>query len=136
MPRVAVGVDAGGSSTVAALALDGSFVRAIEGPAANASSAGIACASETIADTVLSALDGAQPHALFVGAAGAGRADVASGIQETLQGRFPSTRIEVRDDAYIALRAVVPSGDGVVLIAGTGSIAYAEHAGESFRAGG
>lgn len=136
MPRVTVGVDAGGTSTVAALALDGAFVRAIDGPAANASSAGIESASETIAETVLSALDGAQPHALFVGAAGAGRADVADRIRETLQGRFPATKIAVRDDAYIALRAAVPSGDGVVLIAGTGSIAYAEHDGESFRAGG
>lgn len=136
MPRVTVGVDAGGTSTVAALALDGEFVRAIDGPAANASSAGVEFASETIAETVLCALDGAQPHALFVGAAGAGRADVAQGIRDTLQGRFPSAKIEVRDDAYIALRAAVPAGDGVVLIAGTGSIAYAERSGESFRAGG
>lgn len=136
MPRITVGVDAGGTSTVAALANDGEFVRSVAGPAANASSAGIAYAAQTIADTVLLALDGAHPHALFVGAAGAGRAQVASELKDVLQARFPESRIDVRDDAYIALRAVVPQGDGVVLISGTGSIAYAERGSESFRAGG
>ena len=136
MPRITVGVDAGGTSTIAALASDGEFVRSIQGPAANASSAGIARAGETIADTVTLALDGAEPHALFVGAAGAGRSDVAQALTDVLKERFPSSRIGVRDDAYIALRAVVPQGDGVVLVCGTGSIAYAERGGESFRAGG
>lgn len=136
MPRITVGVDAGGTSTVAALASDGEFVRSVQGPPANASSAGIARAGETIAGTVALALDGAEPHALFVGAAGAGRPEVAESLKDALQARFPSSRIGVRDDAYIALRAVVPQGDGVVLVCGTGSIAYAERAGESFRAGG
>ncbi|MGA7200268.1 MAG: BadF/BadG/BcrA/BcrD ATPase family protein, partial [Candidatus Cybelea sp.] len=39
-------------------------------------------------------------------------------------------------DARIALRAALPEGDGLVLIAGTGSIAYAEIAAQTFRAGG
>jgi N-acetylglucosamine kinase-like BadF-type ATPase len=42
----------------------------------------------------------------------------------------------VRDDAYIALRASIPQGDGVVVIAGTGSIAYAQHGEDGYRCGG
>lgn len=136
MPRIVVGVDAGGSKTVAALAQDGQFIRAFEGIAANPSSRGIEAASETIADTITGALDGAHPHAVFVGAAGARRSSVAEAIKETLCARFPGASVAVSDDARIALRAAVAEGDGVVLIAGTGSVAYAEHAGKSYTCGG
>lgn len=136
MPRLVVGVDAGGTSTVAALSQDGNLLRTREGVAANPSSRGIEAASDTIAQTITSALDGAIPQAIFVGAAGAGREQVAQLIEETLRSRFPAARITVRDDACIALRAAVSSGDGLVLIAGTGSVAYAERDGVGYRAGG
>jgi glucosamine kinase len=136
MPRIVVGVDAGGTSTIAALAQDGHLIRTHEGGAANASSRGVEAASDTIAQTITAALDGGIPAAIFVGAAGAGREEIAQLIQETLTSRFPGARIAVRDDACIALRSAVPSGDGLVLIAGTGSVAYAEHDGVAFRAGG
>lgn len=136
MPRIAVGVDAGGTSTVAALVQDGRLIRTHQGSAANPSSRGIEAASNTIAQTITAALDGAIPQAIFVGAAGAGREQVAQSIEESLQSRFPGAQITVRDDACIALRAAVPTGDGLVLIAGTGSAAYAEHEGVGYRAGG
>ena len=136
MPRVVIGVDAGGSSTVAALAQDGAILRTISGPPANASVCGAEEASSAIADTIVAALDGALPHAIFVGAAGAGRPGVAAAISETLQSRFSHARIGVRDDAYIALRACVPEGDGAVLVAGTGSIAFAVSGSAEFRCGG
>ncbi len=136
MPRIVVGVDAGGTSTLAAFAQDGRLVRTHEGIAANASSCGVEAASNTIAQTITEALDGAIPAAIFVGAAGAAREEIAQSIKEALESRFPGARVAVRDDASIALRAVVPSGDGLVLIAGTGSFAYAEHAGIAYRAGG
>jgi glucosamine kinase len=136
MSRIVVGVDAGGTSTVAAVAKDGRFLRAHQAVAANASSKGIEAASNTIAQAILAALDGALPDAIFVGAAGAGRSEVAQGIEQTLQSRFPEARVRVRDDGYIALRAVVPEGDGAVLVAGTGSIAYAQRGDREFRCGG
>ncbi|MGA8535327.1 MAG: BadF/BadG/BcrA/BcrD ATPase family protein, partial [Candidatus Tumulicola sp.] len=49
---------------------------------------------------------------------------------------FPGARVAVTHDAHIALRAAVPAGDGIVLIAGTGSLAYADVRGKRFRAGG
>ena len=42
----------------------------------------------------------------------------------------------VGDDAAIALRAAVPAGPGVVLIAGTGSVAYAENGDRKVLVGG
>lgn len=136
MPNLVVGVDAGGSSTVVALAQDGAVLRTHSGPGANPSSAGVEAASASIADAILAVLDGAFPHAIFVGAAGAARDEVSSTLRSTLESRFPGARVGVRDDAYIALRACVPEGDGAVLVAGTGSIAYAQRGQEEFRCGG
>ena len=134
--RVAVGVDAGGTSTVAAVSLDGRHERKTEGSAANASSKGVAQAGTIVADVVFAALNGLQPDAIYVGAAGAGRPGVAEALEHILTQRFPAAAICVRDDAHIALRAGVPQGDGSVLVAGTGSIAYAEVGAGRFRSGG
>jgi len=136
MPYVAVGVDAGGTSTLAAVAQDGEVLRTHAGPPANAGIAGAEGAADAIASTILAALDGALPHAIFVGAAGAGRSDVSAAICGALESRFPAARIRVRDDAYIALRACIPEGDGAVLISGTGSIAFAVHGERQIRCGG
>ncbi|HEV3153564.1 MAG TPA: BadF/BadG/BcrA/BcrD ATPase family protein [Candidatus Baltobacteraceae bacterium] len=136
MPHVVVGVDAGGTTTVAALSQDGEVLRTVSGPAANPSICGVENAGSIIGDLIVSALDGALPHAIFVGAAGAGRDDVASAICSALESRFGGARVAVRDDAYIALRAAVPQGDGAVIVAGTGSIGFAIRGGEEFRSGG
>jgi N-acetylglucosamine kinase-like BadF-type ATPase len=136
MPTVTIGVDAGGTSTIAAIARDGKLQRTHEGAAANASSRGVEPASETIVQTILAVLDGAMPDAIVVGAAGAGRSGVASAIEGAIRARFAPARVLVRDDAFIALRAVVPAGDGAVVIAGTGSIAYAERDNRAYRSGG
>ncbi|MDQ2662980.1 MAG: hypothetical protein M3Y18_02960 [Candidatus Eremiobacteraeota bacterium] len=134
--RIAVGVDAGGTSTVAAVSGDGDLLRKRNGPPSNASSHGIRTAGTAIADTILESLEGASPNAIYVGAAGAGRTEVARELEIFLLGRFPNAAIHVRDDAHIALRAGVPHGDASVLVAGTGSIAYAEVGAECFRSGG
>lgn len=136
MPRIVVGVDAGGTSTVAAVSQDGELVRTHSGPPANPSVRGVEAASAEIAETIADALDGALPHAIFVGAAGAARSEVSNQIEETLHSRFGGARVAVRDDAFIALRAGIPQGDGAVLLAGTGSIAYAICGDSEFRCGG
>lgn len=132
---ICVGVDAGGTSTVAA-ASNGSGVREARGPGANPSTLGIGDAADVILTTVREALDGAQPDALYVGAAGAGRPAVAEPLRDLLASAFPAARVRVADDAAIALRAAIPDGDGAVLIAGTGSVAYAEGAARGHRVGG
>jgi N-acetylglucosamine kinase-like BadF-type ATPase len=136
MPRIAVGVDAGGTKTAVVYSVDGKRVRVDTHGAVSASLKGTEAAANAIATAIASTTDGAIPHAIFVGAAGAGRADVADGIRSALESRFANAKVGVRDDAYIALRAAIPEGDGVVLIAGTGSIAYAQRGNEGYRCGG
>ncbi len=134
MPII-VGVDAGGTSIECAVAFgDETILRA--GDAANVRTTGIEGAAERIAATVRAGLRGEMFDALTVGAAGAGDPPVASALEAALRRFFPSGTIAVRDDAEIALRAAVPDGDAVALIAGTGSIAYAQIGGKTHRAGG
>jgi N-acetylglucosamine kinase-like BadF-type ATPase len=71
------------------------------------------------------------------GLAGAGRESVSSTMLQFLQEEFPGALAQVTTDCEIALEAAVGSGPGVVLISGTGSIAYGRNAaGEIARAGG
>jgi N-acetylglucosamine kinase-like BadF-type ATPase len=133
---ICVGVDAGGTATIAAVSDDGAFVREVRGAGANPTTRGVDDAAGVIAQTVRAALNGAQAGAIHVGAAGAGRASVAARLEQQLASAFPAARITVGDDASIALRAGLPEGDGAVLIAGTGSVAYAERDGDARRVGG
>ena len=137
MKGIAVGVDAGGTSTRAAMSRDGVFEMVHEAGGASASALGIEEAANRIAAAIVAATRGEMPDALYVGAAGAGRAGVPEKLEALLGARFRGARIGVGDDASIVLRAVARQGPGMVLVAGTGSIAYAENAtGERFRAGG
>jgi N-acetylglucosamine kinase-like BadF-type ATPase len=133
---IAVGVDAGGSHTTAVAMRDGELLRPATGPGANAAVAGIDRAAAAIGDIIAAATESALPDAVVVGVAGAGMERTASALLAALAARFPQTRIEVTDDAHVALRAAVPAGEAIALIAGTGSIAYAEIGGKTFRAGG
>ncbi len=136
MPSIAVGVDAGGSKTAVVHAIDGERSSIEVRGGANASTRGSENAAAVIAEAVERSLDGAMPHAIFVGAAGAAREEVRESIETALRSRYASARIRVRDDAYIALRASVPEGDGVVVISGTGSITYAQRGEDGYRCGG
>lgn len=71
------------------------------------------------------------------GLAGAGLATVARRCADFLAQEFPRAAVHVVPDYEIALEAAVGAGPGIVLIAGTGSVAYGRNAlGETARAGG
>jgi N-acetylglucosamine kinase-like BadF-type ATPase len=70
---VVVGVDAGGSRTLAAAAHDNDEPRTFAGDAANLQVCGVERAAETIAAAVTNVLAGEPADAIAVGAAGAGR---------------------------------------------------------------
>ncbi|MBC5799274.1 MAG: hypothetical protein GIX03_05710 [Candidatus Eremiobacteraeota bacterium] len=131
---IAVGVDAGGTSTVAALSRDGAYVAEARGGAANASTLGAEAAVESIVATVSQLTE--QPGSLFVAAAGAARPDTREAVRSGLARRFPGARLAVEDDTRVALRAGHAAGPGIVLIAGTGSVAYAENGERRIRIGG
>jgi glucosamine kinase len=133
---IAVGVDAGGTSTVAALSRGGRFERVTRGGPANASSQGVAAAAGTILETIRELSGAEQPQALYLAAAGAGNAETAGALEDALHAAFPAARLTVADDARCALRAAIPDGPGAVLIAGTGSVAYAENGEARVRVGG
>ncbi|MDQ6942473.1 MAG: hypothetical protein M3169_08175 [Candidatus Eremiobacteraeota bacterium] len=133
---ISVGVDAGGTSTVAALSKDGEFIRDAQGRGANATTLGVDDAADVIITTLRDVLDGDRADAIYVGAAGAGRARIAGQLQELIAIAFRGASVVVGDDASVAFRAAIPDGDGAVLIAGTGSIAYAERGQQTQRVGG
>jgi len=134
---VAVGVDAGGTSTNVAVSHGGAFVREVQGPGASATALGVDDAANVIVTTVRRALaEREHADAVFIGAAGAGRETVARALEGLVGSAFRGARVVVGDDAAIALRAAVPSGPGAVVVAGTGSIAYAENGDRRVRVGG
>jgi len=133
---IAIGVDAGGTATVAAVSRTGSAIREATGPAANATTAGVAASAAAIVATMRTALGEDRPDSVHAGVAGAGRPQVAHELEAAIAQAFPSARVVVSDDASIALRAAIPAGPGVILIAGTGSVAYAENGGIHALVGG
>jgi N-acetylglucosamine kinase-like BadF-type ATPase len=133
---IAVGVDAGGTSTRVVVSEAGVAAGEADGAGANATTLGIDDAADVILTTVRKALDRRKPDAIVVGAAGAGRRSVAESLTALIASAFPDARVAVEDDTAIALRAAIPDGPGVVLIAGTGSVAYAENGDARVRVGG
>ena len=124
MRDVVLGIDAGGTKT-RAFAVD----RAGEIVGRGAGGAGNLLSSPdpqgSIAAALREALAGRVPRAVVLACSGGERdADRAKGraILAGLVG--PEVAVEVTHDALAALYAGNPSGCGVVLISGTGSIAY------------
>lgn len=133
---ICVGVDAGGTTTVAAMSKDGEYVRESQKPGANATTLGVDDAADIMITAIREVLGGEPPDAIYVGAAGAGRSRVAEELLQLIGIAFRGANVVIGDDAAIALRAAVPHGNGAVLIAGTGSTAYAENGERSQRVGG
>jgi N-acetylglucosamine kinase-like BadF-type ATPase len=78
-----------------------------------------------------------RPTAICLGIAGVDREDDAAIVRGIMKRIGFKARVVVVNDALVALEAGVPSAPGVVIIAGTGSIAYGRNeAGEAARAGG
>jgi N-acetylglucosamine kinase-like BadF-type ATPase len=77
-----------------------------------------------------------QVERTCIGGSGAARPDLAHVVREILA-EILITPIRVVGDMEIALEAAVESGPGVIVIAGTGSIAYGrDQNGRTLRAGG
>jgi N-acetylglucosamine kinase-like BadF-type ATPase len=135
-----VGVDAGATKTSAALASGKMIVRRAQGAGANATIAGIDAAAVVILRTIREACGDQTSEtisAIHIGAAGAGSPDVARDLEAIVRVAFPSSNVRVGDDVEIALRAAIPQGPGIVIVAGTGSIALAsDPEGNLHRAGG
>jgi N-acetylglucosamine kinase-like BadF-type ATPase len=99
----------------------------VEGPGAN-----VATLEHRLVDERLSALlarlGEARPDACCAGAAGAEVPAAGGRLRELLERRLPGCRVSVVHDTRLALAAAGLDA-GIVLIAGTGSVAYALAAG-------
>lgn len=136
--RYVIGIDAGGTKTVALLADETGDVKtkAIAG-GANLLVHG-ELGVEKVLFQVIDALDAPRPaSAVCLGIAGVGKTEGQNLIRGVLRrlGLRQSVRIET--DAHVALVAGAPSGHGIVVVAGTGSVAYGMDAsGRTARSGG
>jgi glucosamine kinase len=135
-----LGIDAGGTKTVCQLADDQANILAeSRGGGANLQASGELEVEKVLHQVIERALvnASARPAAICLGMAGVDRprdADVVRGILLRIGHR---AQPYVVNDALIALEAGVPGGAGVVVVAGTGSIAYGRDAqGRAARAGG
>jgi N-acetylglucosamine kinase-like BadF-type ATPase len=130
-----LGVDAGGSHTEAVVTNHHLSVlaRAHGGPGW---AGDLSSATPNIRATVAKALAGlAKPSVAVIGAAGAGNPTVASALADGL--RDLADTVHIVTDIAIALADAFPDGPGIVLLAGTGSVAMARHpGGRVVRAGG
>lgn len=132
-----VGIDAGGSKTRAfAVDRDGAVVGRGAGGGANLLSSPDPAGS--IAAALAESLGSAKPEAVVLSCSGGDRpADRERGRAILTQLLGPTVRIDVTHDAIAALYAGNPAGCGVVLISGTGSIAFGRNdEGQERRAGG
>jgi N-acetylglucosamine kinase-like BadF-type ATPase len=135
-----LGVDAGGSKTVALLADEsGHVIAEARGGGANLQVHGELEVEKTlhaVIDEILSA-HRTTPAAACLGVAGADREQHGRTIRNIIRRLGFRERVLIVNDALIALVAGGGLGPGLVLIAGTGSIAYGvSPAGVAARAGG
>jgi N-acetylglucosamine kinase-like BadF-type ATPase len=140
MSRFIVGVDAGGTKTVAIVAETEQVIARATGPGAKMRSGrGIAC-STVIAEVTRQALGDAgrlRVDILVAGVAGAGREEEREELRQALRSEDLADRLIVTGDTEIALAAAFRDRPGIVVTAGTGSMAVArDPAGRLHRSGG
>jgi N-acetylglucosamine kinase-like BadF-type ATPase len=136
-----LGIDGGGSKTMCAVGDETSlFATATVGPS-NITRVGETRAREALHQAIREAcatgrIDPQHLKRACVGVAGAGRAQVAGTIRKVVA-EIISGEVNVVGDMEIAMSAAFGAGPGVIVIAGTGSIAYGRNAqGQTARAGG
>ena len=135
-----LGIDVGGTKTVCMLADEGEHVIA-EGreDGANLQGAGELALEKVLHSVMEKTLDGTGivPSAICLGIAGVDRAADEAIVRGIMNRIGYKARILIVNDALIALQAGIGDATGIVIVSGTGSIAYGrnEH-GEAARAGG
>lgn len=140
MTQIIAGADVGGSKSAAAVWKDGTEIARVSGVGAAVRPGRALSSAATIATLVRSALTSAgllRADLLVVGAAGAGREPDAGDLARALRNEDMAARVHVTTDLALLLEGAFPEGPGLVLAAGTGSVAVARTAsGTIARAGG
>ena len=140
---VVIGIDGGGSKTHAIVADEsGNTLGEATGPGSAVKPGEEEASADVIVQVAREALEKAKlsdatPKVLCVGVAGAGRENPKQALWQALVARDIADDIVVHTDSGIALDDAFGDGPGVLLIAGTGSMAVGRSpAGSNGRVGG
>ena len=144
MTDIVIGVDGGGSRTrVMVGTAEGEQLATVEGPGSAISLKGTEHSATVIADLVTQALgEIAQPGAVFprvlyCGVSGTGREENARALHTALDEKELAEEVVIDSDGLIAYYDAFEDRAGILLVAGTGSIAYARSpSGTLVRCGG
>jgi N-acetylglucosamine kinase-like BadF-type ATPase len=138
--RYVIGIDAGGTKTVCLLADDrGDIISRARGTGANLQAVGELQVEKVLHDVMEAAIGDREivPAAICLGIAGVDRPDDRTIVRGIMRRIGAKARVLIVNDALVALEAGVPGQPGIVIISGTGSIAYGRNgAGEAARSGG
>jgi glucosamine kinase len=136
-----LGIDGGGTKTTCAVGDESRLLATATAGPSNIVRVGEAQARESLQQSVRQAcvaagITPAQVAHTCIGGSGAARPEVAAIVRRSLA-EILATPIDVVGDMQIALEAAFDAGPGVIVIAGTGSIAYGRDSnGKTARAGG
>ena len=136
-----MGIDGGGTKTSCVIGDETSVLGTGTATGSNMVRLGETKAREALAAAITQAcavakINPAQVERTCVGLAGAGRPEISNLVRRLLA-ELVSGEIDVVGDMVIALQAAFGTGPGVMVIAGTGSMAYGRDAsGNTLRAGG
>jgi N-acetylglucosamine kinase-like BadF-type ATPase len=137
-PRYVLGIDAGGTKTLGLLASEsGNVVAEARGPGCSLQTHG-ELLIEKVVSGIIDNLGGLHPiAALCLGIGGVDRPEDEVLVRNILRRLGYRETSKVVSHALVALIAGAPERVGVVLVAGTGAIAYGvDRAGKTARAGG
>jgi N-acetylglucosamine kinase-like BadF-type ATPase len=131
-----LGIDGGGSKTTFLLESDsGEELAQYQTGPSNWISAGADCARQSLSEGIKALPQ--RPDVVCAGLAGAGKPEGKKFYLECLQSLLPGVTVFVESDALVAYFGAIGPNPGVLLIAGTGSIAIARRSdGTMARAGG
>jgi glucosamine kinase len=141
--QIVIGVDGGGSKTRAMVADDqGQQIADVEGPGSAVRPGQAEASADVIAAVARDALAACDmthvvPRVVCIGVAGVGREAERQALWQALMSRELADDVVVHADATIALDDAFGDGAGILLVSGTGSIAYGRSpAGTTARCGG
>lgn len=136
---IIIGADAGGTATTVRVWREGAVIGTARGGAGAVRPTRAVAAATRIADTIRAALT--EPRLLrgdllVVGAAGVGRAAEREELRAALRTHELADQLVITTDVELALAAAFRTGPGLLLVAGTGSIALHRDAGGAVRRAG
>jgi len=137
-----LGIDAGGTKTDCAISNGAELLGQATGASCKLARVGKGAARTNLQDTMARAAESARVLArdiqhVCIGMAGASLPEAVSWAQDAIREVIPSATIYAAGDHVIAHRAAFGTSHGVLVISGTGSIAFGRNqAAETARAGG